>query len=146
MIYTVFTLHTPGDPEDVRYIGMSSQLLSKRVRDMVSVANHPYCPGHTSFVSQWIRSLQEQGLAPAVDELINTDDKSLALDIREEVFDKHVGKGKLLNAQGHKLGGQVLVKQMVNNGKSRGRDTTPDSKHAKMSARTKTKLLEPNNE
>lgn len=141
MIYSVFTLAPASNPTDVRYVGITTQSTSKRLQDIVSVALQPYCKGHNSFVSEWIRELHANDDFPVSIAILHTEDKGVALHARSESFAKHVLNGRMLNAHGHKNGTRYAMTSARDTGKTPGRDVNPESKHSIVNARRKKSIL-----
>lgn len=114
MIYTVFTLSSPDDELDVRYLGVTTQTVRKRTIDMFTVANKQQSSkgksysGNNSLVSQWIRSVFDEGKEPIISVILDTQDQAEAAACRVSTFNSLAKSGRLLNSFSGKHMGKVL--------------------------------------
>lgn len=113
MIYTVFTLSSPDDEFDVRYVGVTSQHHVKRVCDMVSVSKQEYCNGHMSFMSKWLRELAKDGKSPIITVELQTEDVTEAKYCRISTFNCFYPTGRLLNSRFRRDTGVALETQIT---------------------------------
>lgn len=134
MIYTVFTLSSPNNPLDVRFVGVTTQTVTKRLCDIVSVAHKPYCHGHDSFLSQWIREVGE----PIATIILDTYDKEEASACKTSTFNSFVKTGRMLNScTGRGRTPFLKVNPITDSGNIQGRQVNKDSDSAKYSLNRK---------
>lgn len=131
-IHTVFTL---GDDEGLRYVGVTTQALSKRLHDMRSASKKPESAMYATPVAIWLRSLSD---APVVNVVYEGTDKELANETYCSVINDNVHTGKLLNSSPGKRPG-IRTEFIYHRGPS-GKTANPDSGHAQASILRKLRL------
>lgn len=136
-IYTVFALM--DDDKSVRYVGVTTQALSKRLHDMRSASNKDAYAMYSTPVGTWIREL---GKAPAFEVVYEGTDKELANEEYCVVINKNIEGGKLLNSTTGKRAG-LRTEFIYERGPS-GKTVYPFSDHAQASVRRKLYLVKKN--
>jgi len=108
-IYTVFSLSSPDKPEDVRYIGLTSQSLPKRVGDLVSGSMNEVSSAYGTHLSEWLRTLQTRPLAIP---RFESEHRSLAVLEYKTLVNRYLDSGRLLNTKPGRIGGQLRTEPM----------------------------------
>jgi hypothetical protein len=139
MIYTVFLIVDPDDIEDVRYVGFTTQMLNKRMSDIVSVSRTPTVNGYFSPLSEWIRELEAKGRLPLGVNELNTTDREEAEACRISTFNCFAPTGRLLNSHPHNRLASQLEPYIAKN--IPGKVAQNDSKHCRLTQNRKSYML-----
>lgn len=135
--YTVFTLSHPLKPLEVRFVGMTSQTVTKRLHDIISASCKSYNPVYSTPVGEWVRDVVSEGKKPTTTPVFESHARSEASQAYRDTLNANLGTGLLLNAVPAKRATTVRTEPF--DGELSGRAVDPTSQHAADSARRKTK-------
>lgn len=143
-LYTVYTLSHPMEPLVIRYVGVTTQALQKRLHDMYSACTKPHISAYNTPVGEWMRNVLEEGNKPYYTVHYEGEDKLESDQTYRDLVNENISTGQLLNSTTGRFA-KVRQKCIDDIGPS-GKTVHPFSDHAFASLRRKLYLVRKKNE
>ena len=103
-LYTVFTLSDKDDPSKVRFVGLTSQTVAKRLGDIMAAAVRPGFRAYNTAVSEWLRSIDNR---PILTVVFESAERHAAAERYRAIMNKHIFKGAILNSRAGRASGRI---------------------------------------
>ena len=134
-LYTVFVLKDPVEPLYVKYVGVTSQTLTKRLHDMMSACTKTYTSAYAAPSGVWLRSILENGQKPFAEVIYEGTDRETAHELYCNTINDNLDTGELTNTMNGR--GAGIYKQPLEGRGPTGKWPNPETIHAQNSIRRK---------